>query len=95
MFLYVDIWYPCKLRNGSQWMIFNKKIASCYDTLGLIEGSKFSEKRKVAESSVNKSKGVLKIANVHDPITKKQVRNDLTQLVNCLCAYVGRNGGTV
>ena len=97
LFLYVDIWYPCKLRNGSQWMIFNKKIASCYDTLGLIEGSKFSENRKSLESEsiVDKSKGVLKIANVHDPITKKQVRNDLTQLVNCLFSYVGRNGGTV
>ncbi len=95
LFLYVDIWYPCKLYNGNQWMIFNKKIASCYDTLGLIEGSKFSEKRKAAESSVNNSKGVLKIANVHDPITKKQVHNDLTKLVNCICDYVQRNCGTV
>ena len=95
LFLYVNVWYPCKLYNGNLWMKFNKKIASCYDTMGLIEGSKFSEKRKAAEFSVNNSKGVLKIANIHDPITKKQVHNDLTKLVNCLQSYIRCNSGTV
>ena len=31
----VEVWYPCKLKNGSSFGIFNKKIADCYDTMGL------------------------------------------------------------
>lgn len=31
----VEYWYPCKIKTGTQLKRFNKKIASCYDTMAL------------------------------------------------------------
>lgn len=39
MFLYVDIWYPCKMKTGSSFHILNKRIADCYDTMALFINS--------------------------------------------------------
>ena len=34
-FMCVEIWYPCKLKTDALFYVFNKKTASCYDTMGL------------------------------------------------------------
>lgn len=34
-FMCVEVWYPCKLKVGSLFCIFHKKIADCYDTMAL------------------------------------------------------------
>lgn len=38
-FLSIEYWYPCQLKNTSEFCIFNKKIASCYDTMALFVDS--------------------------------------------------------
>lgn len=35
MYLEVEMWYPCKMKTRSQFRIFKKKYADCYDTMAL------------------------------------------------------------
>lgn len=75
-FMCVEYWYPCKLRCGSQFKLFHKKIANCYDTMALFVGDKKAVKKDNEVNSFN---------------TDEQVRQNLTQLVTLLNAYVLRN----
>lgn len=47
-FMCVEYWYPCKLKNDAIFHVFNKKIASCYDTMALFidSNNKMSQARQ-------------------------------------------------
>lgn len=86
-FMCVEVWYPCKLKVGSIFCIFHKKIAECYDTMGLFVDSKnkMAQARSQLES---KQKGDEKIGDVSDPDTKATVNKDIVKLVTCLNTYI-------
>lgn len=42
LFHCVEYWYPCKLKTSTQLCRFNKRVASCYDTMALF---KFDNKK--------------------------------------------------
>lgn len=92
-FMCVEVWYPCKLRNGSVFSVFNRKIASCYDTMGLFVDSK-NKMAAAREKLQQAQKEVLPIVKVNDEDSKKQIHNDLTKFVSCLCNYVQCNSQT-
>ena len=52
-YMCVEYWYPCKLKVGSEMCFFNKRIAACYDTMGLFVDSqnKMSKARDKLERS--------------------------------------------
>lgn len=81
-FMCIEVWYPCKLNVGSSFNIFNKKIASCYDTMGL-----FIDTKNKLLTAVNEKKGE-SITDVNDEDTKKQVSENLCRLVSVLRSYV-------
>ena len=54
-FMVVEIWYPCKLKNGSRMCFFNKKIADCYNTMELFVDN--SNKMACARSQ-DKTEGI-------------------------------------
>lgn len=83
----VEIWYPCKLKNGFQLCTFNKKVASCYDTMGLFVDSK-NKMAAARQELESKQKEVIPIAKINDEITKKQVSDNMSKLVNVLCNYI-------
>lgn len=41
LFHCVEYWYPCKLKTSTQLCKFNKRVASCYDTMALFKFDKF------------------------------------------------------
>ncbi len=52
-YIAVQMWYPCKLKVGSDFKLFSKKKAQCYDTMALFIDDK-SDKQQVIEK-VDKS----------------------------------------
>lgn len=44
LYMTLEIWYPCKMRIGSRFCKFHKKIASCYDTMALFVGNESDNK---------------------------------------------------
>lgn len=87
MYVVVDIWYPCKLKNGSEFCVFNKKIASCYDTMGLFVDSK--NKMAAARQKVERiRKEATPIVQVKDEDSKKQVTQNMSKFVNVLSSYI-------
>lgn len=34
-FMCIEYWYPCKMQCGTQFKVFHKRIADCYDTMAL------------------------------------------------------------
>ena len=87
--LYIDIWYPMQMKDKTQFCLFNKRIADCYDTMGLFVGSKAMDS---LQSKVKyTSKGGETISNVKNYRKKQQVRKDLSKLCTCLTSYVLAN----
>lgn len=78
-FMCVEVWYPCKLKNGSMFYIFNRKIANCYDTMALFVDSKVKNKKAV------KNDGASYV--VHQD---EQVRKNISQLCSLLRTYILR-----
>lgn len=85
----VEVWYPCRLRCGAMFSVFNRKIASCYDTMGLFVDSK-NKMASAREKLESHQKEGLSIVQVNDEDTKKQINDYLTKLVSCLGHYVQR-----
>lgn len=85
--LYIDIWYPMQMTDKTRWCLFSKRIADCYDSMGLFIGSKAMDNLQSRLPS-NSSKGVETIVNVKSFKKKQKVHNDLSKLVNVLSAYV-------
>lgn len=88
----VEYWYPCKLRVGSEMKLFNKKIASCYDTMGLFVDTK--SKMAEARRKIQDSQEVKTIVQVDDEDSKKQVHEDMSEFVTVLSSYVQCNNKT-
>lgn len=84
-FLSVEYWYPCKLRVGSEFKIFHRRIAKCYDTMALFVGE---------NKNVELAKEVKTIVQVNDEASKKQVHEDMSKLVTVLSSYVQCNNQT-
>ena len=88
-FMCVEIWYPCRLKTDAMFHVFNKKIASCYDTMGLFVDTK--SKMAEARRKVQASQEVKTIVQVNDEASKKQVHEDMSKLVTVLSSYVQCN----
>lgn len=89
-FMCVEVWYPCNLKNESLFYIFNRKIASCYDTMGLFVDTKnkMAEARRKLEAAQKERETIVEC---NDEATKKQIDNDLVKLCSVLSSYVVRN----
>lgn len=85
-FVAVEYWYPCKLRNSSKLCVFNRRIASCYDTMGLFVDSD----NKMSLHRSQRDLKELKINEVNDKVVKEQISNDMSKLVNLLRSYIQR-----
>ena len=90
--LYVDIWYPMQMTDKTKWCLFNKKVADCYDTMGMFVGSKamdkLNEKAASAALKSKKSYGADSIACVKSFTKKQKVNNDLSKLCSVLNCYI-------
>lgn len=55
-YMSIEYWYPVKIRVGSTFGIFHKRIADCYDTMGLFVDSnnKMSVARQLADEELRK-----------------------------------------
>lgn len=84
-FMVIEIWYPCKLKTGSSMKFFNKRIADCYDTMGLFVDTK--SKMAEARRKLVAAQEVETIVQVNDEATKKQVNDDLYKLCTVLSSY--------
>lgn len=92
--IYIDIWYPMTMVDKTQWSFFNKRIADCYDTMGMFVGSKAMDKLLERQNIENSKKGVETISNVKNFRKKEQVNKDLSKFVTCLNNYVLRSGSS-
>ena len=90
-FMCVEVWYPCKLKTDAWFHVFNKKIASCYDTMGLFVDSK----NKMAEAFLMTFISLLLCLAIMLPIASKPCRAELTlasgvaYVIAVSCLYVG------
>lgn len=41
-YMRVEVWYPIKRKAGSEFCVFNKRIAKCYDTMALFGGGSYA-----------------------------------------------------
>ena len=85
-FMVIEIWYPCKLKTGSSMKFFNKRIADCYDTMGLFVDTK--NKMAQARRKLDAAQEVETIVQVNDEATKKQVNDDLSCFCSVLSTYI-------
>ena len=106
-FMCVEIWYPCKLKCSSSFNIFRKKIADCYDTMGLFvdSNSKMAQARQQLEqaqqqktlppppSTPNKSKNAVTVSNALLISDKLRIKKNMSTLVNVLSGYIASQEG--
>ena len=107
-FMCVEYWYPCKLKNEAMFHVFNKRIASCYDTMALFIDSdnKMSQARHNMEQaqqqhqtlppSITKTtKNAVTVAGAVSIIDKLRIKKDMSAFVNVLSRYIiGQEGKT-
>ena len=102
-FIVIERWYPAQTRVGSSCGVFHKRIADCYDTMGLFVDSK--NKMSVARSRADaelqrqeknkksfwqrlfKKRGVTVAENIH----KREVKKNIISFVNIINSYVVSN----
>lgn len=77
-FMVVEYWYPVRTRVGSSFGVFRKKIADCYDTMGLFVDSnnKMSVARQLADEELLKQEKNKKRFKISDLFirNKKEVK---------------------
>ncbi|MEE0929423.1 MAG: zonular occludens toxin domain-containing protein [Acutalibacteraceae bacterium] len=66
LFHCVEYWYPCRLKTSTSLRKFNKRIASCYDTMSLFnikddEDKSSDDKKEKEKNSINRDKLISKI----------------------------------
>lgn len=59
----VEFWYPCKMRNGGNFHKFNKRKASCYDTMALFIDNPYGDKKEESEQEQKHTKSKVVIIN--------------------------------
>lgn len=74
----VEYWYPCKIKTGTQLKKFNKKIASCYDTMALFN---FKEDEN-ANDTVKSSAKLNAASQVDVNKIKARLRNAIKSKTN-------------
>lgn len=77
-YMSIEYWYPVKSRVGSNFGVFHKRIADCYDTMGLFVDSnnKMSVARQLADAELQrkeKNKKRFKILQKIKKFTYQQV----------------------
>lgn len=106
-FMCVEIWYPCKLKCSSSFNIFHKRIADCYDTMGLFvdSNSKMAQARQQLEqaqqqktlplpsSTTSKSKNAVTVGNAVLISDKLRIKKNMSMLVNVLSGYIASQEG--
>ena len=105
-FMCVEYWYPCKLKNEAMFHVFNKRIASCYDTMALFidSNNKMSQARQESEqaqqktlppppSTPNKSKNAVTVSNALLISDKLRIKKNMSTLVNVLSGYIASQEG--
>ena len=105
-FMCVEYWYPCKLKNEAMFHVFNKRIASCYDTMALFIDSdnKMSQSRQKMEQaqqqhrtlppSITKTtKNAVTVAGAVLISDKVRIKKHMSALVNVLSGYIASQGG--
>ena len=105
-FMCVEIWYPCKLKSGSSFNVFHRRIADCYDTMGLFVDSnnKMAQARQQLEqaqqktlpppSTTSKSKNAaVTVSNAVLISDKLRIKKNMSMLVNVLGGYIARQEG--
>ena len=106
-YMCIEYWYPVKSRVGSDFGVFNARIANCYDTMGLFVDSnnKMSVARQRADEELEKQEknkkslfqkilqrlSMKRGVTVYENRHKKQVKKDLGTFVDVLSSYVVRN----
>ena len=106
-YMCIEYWYPVKSRVGSDFGVFNARIANCYDTMGLFVDSnnKMSVARQRADEELEKQEknkkslfqkilqrlSMKRGVTVYENRHKKQVKKDLSTFVDVLNSYVVRN----
>lgn len=95
-YMIIEYWYPCRFRVKAEFGIFHKRIADCYDTMALFVGSHASSEVKESQKSTKPKiprikrlgKEAKTIVQIDDPVTKKQVSEDLSKFINVLSDYI-------
>ena len=106
-YMCIEYWYPVKSRVGSNFGVFNSRIANCYDTMGLFVDSKnkMSVARQRADEELERQEKnkkslfqkILQRLSMKRGVTvaenkhKRQVKKDISTFVNVLNSYVVRN----
>lgn len=71
----VEYWYPCRMRNGGSFHKFDRKKASCYDTMALFIDNPYTEALEEQPKKQDKSKNKKRVRGWSD----EQVTNNDTQ----------------
>lgn len=71
LYLTLEMWYPCKMRIGSKFYKFHKKVARCYDTMALFVGND-SSSSAFSASSKKLSKVVIIDEQIADNDTQSE-----------------------
>jgi len=108
-FIVIERWYPAQTRVGSSFGIFNKRIANCYDTMGLFVDSKnkMSLARQAVEQELSRQEKNKKTfwqrlfrkkrgVTVAKNKDKREVQENISRFVDVLNSYVVRSAsGTI
>lgn len=89
LFFVQEYWYPCKQKTASSFHLFNKKIADCYDTMGLFvykqkqvkQIKDVKEVKNVAEHKDNKDNKTLSAKD-------RAIKKNMSRFVSVLRAYI-------
>lgn len=79
LYMTLEMWYPCKMRIGSRFCKFHKKVASCYDTMALFVGNDSSSS---ASSATKKSSKVVIIKDEQATSNDTQSEQDVKTTLN-------------
>lgn len=80
LYMTLEMWYPCKMRIGSRFCKFHKKIASCYDTMALFVGNE-SDNKPIKKKS---SKVVIIDEQIADNDTQRKQDDKTTINIDCV-----------
>ena len=75
----VEYWYPVRTRVGSSFGVFRKKVADCYDTMGLFvdSGNKMSVARQLADEELLRKENNKKRFKISDLFIRHRNRKEV------------------
>ena len=90
LFLCISYWYPIHLCNGKSIIRFNRRKASCYDTMAL-----FIDKSATTQATKSKSKVVIIDEQIADNDTQRKQDDKTTINIDCVSYDVNTGVSTV